>query len=322
MSPTMEEQEGDALATAYDAGAVRTPGWLAAVSALASVRPEGIGATIDWLVAHRAELEAAYESGRTSPLTTGRLPPEMQYTPELGYLDRGRDDHALRGRWIFADVAGKMTFFQAAIFAITGIELSPEHASMLEELAVVCFSADARAWPMTVTRRVAARGGGPAAAVVAGQAMMGSTMLAGAAAADCARFLHRARSSAVEGRDVDGFVRDVLAQRERVMGFGRPVVGPDERVPRMEAALWRHGRGDLTFVSLLRAADAAFLAQRGLRSTAAAWAAAALSDFGMSPVAVQATCNFWVSVTVFAQAVYSDERRTVAPLGGGPEVVR
>ena len=115
----------------------------------------------------------------------------------------------------------------------------------------------------------------------------------------------------VEGRDVDGFVREVLARRERVMGFGRPVVGPDERVPRMEAALRRRGSADLPFASLLRSADEAFSAQRGLRSTAAAWAAAALSDFGMSPVAVHATCNFWVSVTVFAQAVYSDERRTV-----------
>ncbi|MEZ4403634.1 MAG: hypothetical protein R3B06_26660 [Kofleriaceae bacterium] len=306
----------DALATMSDAGAVRVPPWLALVSALASVRPDGVGATIDWLVAHRAALERALEDGRTAPLQVGQVPPEMQYTPELGGLDRARDDHALRDRYLFADVVGHRTFFQAAVYAMTGLELPPRHAALLEQIGTINLTVDRRAWPMTVTRRVAARGHGYAAAVVAGHAMMGSPMLAGAAAADCARFLHRARAAVLEGRTVADLVADVLARRERVMGFGRPVVGPDERVPVMTAVLASHGRADLPFATLLRAAEDAFTAQRGLRTTAAAWAAAILSDFGMTPDQVHAVSNFWVAVCVYAQGVFAHERGLVAPSAG------
>ena len=58
----------DALASLYDAGALQVPPWMALTVALASVRPAGLGATIDWLVAHRAELERAYADGGAAPL--------------------------------------------------------------------------------------------------------------------------------------------------------------------------------------------------------------------------------------------------------------
>ena len=51
------------------------------------------------------------------------VPPAMQYEPELGYFDRPNNDHALRGKYLFADLAGKRTFFQAAVYAITGREI-------------------------------------------------------------------------------------------------------------------------------------------------------------------------------------------------------
>lgn len=306
---------GDALANMFDAGAVRVPPWMALVTALASVRPGSVGAAINWLSAHRDELERALAEGRAAPLGVGKVPPEMQYTPELGALDRSRNDHALRERRIFADLVGQRTFLQAAVYAITGIDLPAPHAEMLEQIGIVNLTVDRRAWPMTVTRRVAARGSGYDAAVVAGLAMMGSPMLAGAAAAGCARFLHRARAAVAEGRTVADLVAETLARRERVMGFGRPVVGPDERVPVMDAVLARYGRADLPFVTLLRAADDAFFAHRGLRSTAAAWAAAILSDLDMSPEAVHAVSNFWVSVCVYAQGAYSGERGLVTPAG-------
>ena len=107
----------DARATLYDAGAVRTPPWLAVVAGLASIRPDSIGATIEWLVAHREELEHAYAEGRSSKLGAATVPPAMQYEPELGYLDRPNNDHALREKYLFADLAGKRTFFQAAVYA-------------------------------------------------------------------------------------------------------------------------------------------------------------------------------------------------------------
>lgn len=298
----------DALANLYDAGAVKVPAWAALVTALASVRPEGIGATIDWLVAQRGALEQAYEGGRVAPLATAKLPPELHYTPELGFLDRARNDHALRERWLFAEIVGRRSWFQTTVYAITGLELEPRDAEFLEQVGIVNLTVDARAWPMAVTRRVAARGREVGPALVAGFAMLGSGMLAGRAAGDCARFLHRADLHEREGGSIAALVEQTLARRERVMGFGRPVVGPDERGPIMADLLVRYGRDQQRFVSLLRVVEQAFDAQRGLRTTAAAWAAAILSDYGMDPDQVEAVSNAWVAVNVFAQAAFSQQR--------------
>lgn len=298
----------DALASLYDAGAVRVPPWLALVTGLASARPDGFAAAIDWLVANRAALEEAYEAGRAEKLALARLPAELQYTPELGFLDRERRDHALRERYLFADVVGHRTFFQTAVYAMTGLELPARHAAFLEQVGNINLQVDVGAWPLAVTRRVAARGGGYGAAVTAGVAMMTSPVLAGAAAADCAAFLLRVDAAQAEGRLVADVVTDVLARRERVMGFGRPVVPLDERVEAMEALLAEHGRARLPYVTLLREVAAAFLAQKGLRPSAAAMAAAILLDVGLTPGQVHAVCNFWVSVCVYAQAVYAVER--------------
>ncbi|HVV88239.1 MAG TPA: citrate/2-methylcitrate synthase [Kofleriaceae bacterium] len=298
----------DVAASLHDAGAVHVPPWMAVVAGLASARPDGFAATVDWVVANRAAMEQAYEAGRSAKLGLARLPPELRYQPELGFLDFGRRDHALRDRYLFADVVGQRTFFQTAIYAMTGVELPPRHASMLEQMANATLQADVSAWPLAVTRRVAARGGDYASAVLGGMAMMSSPVLAGAAAADCARFLLRVDAAQDEGRLVADVVTDVLARRERVMGFGRPFVPVDERVEMMQKVLVEYGRDHQPFVTLLREVEAAFIAQKGLRTSAAAWAAAILLDFGMTPVQVQAVSNFWVTVCVYSHAVYAGER--------------
>ena len=66
------------------------------ITALASVRPDGIGATIDWLAAHRDQLAGAYATGA-------------------------------------------------------------RHAELLEQIGNINLQTDRRAWPLAVTRRIAAR---------------------------------------------------------------------------------------------------------------------------------------------------------------------
>ncbi|MBL8621013.1 MAG: hypothetical protein JNK64_06900 [Myxococcales bacterium] len=303
----------DALASLYDAAAVRTPPWMALVTALASIRPDGVAATIDWLVAHRAALIAADAAGRAAPLALPEVPPEMRYPAELGAMDLATRQHRVRARSLFDELVGRRSFFQNAVYAITGVELTAADGTMLDDIGSANLLLDRRAWPMAVTRRIAARGGGYAAAMLGGTAMLGAPVLAGAAAGDCARFLRRADVAAREGQPVEALVADLLARRQRVMGFGRPLVGPDERVPVMAATLARHGRDDGRFVTLLRAADEAFWQHKGLRSTSAAWAAAILSDLGLSPDAVQAVSNYWVTVNLAAQALFSHERGLVTP---------
>lgn len=307
MSFTDEERRGvDVQETVYDAGATRVPPWLAVVSALCSAQPGSMSDTFAWLSAHQAEIEAAYERGRTEPLRVAALQDDLKYATELGGLDRSIEDHWLRGRRIFGELLGRQSFMQIAALSIAGVEISARDGEMLEQFAIACLTVDRNAWPMAATRRVAGHGGGVAAAVVVGAAMMGAPMLAGLAAADCARFLRSAAAQERAGVPVEQTVQTLLEQKRRVMGFGRPVVGPDERSPVLREILRRFDRAEGEHVSLLVRAEQAFFAQRGLKTTAAAWAAAVLTDLGASPEAVHALSNHWVTLCVFAQASYSD----------------
>jgi hypothetical protein len=299
----------DAVATMFDCGGVQVPPWQALVASLASVRPASVGAAIDWLVAHRGELEGAYAEGVRGPLSLPYLPAELQFERELGSLDRPKNDHVLRERYLFADFVGQRTWFQAVVYAIAGIEIGERDSRLLEEFGLANIIVDRRAWPMAVTRRVAGRGAGFAAAAIAGGAVMESPMLAGGAAEGCARFLHTCAAAQDRGIAVAETVAGILARKERVMGFGRPLVGPDERVPIMDATLARFGRADGRHVTILREADAAFAAQKGLRTTSAAWAAALLTDLGLDPVAVHAVSNYWITLCLYAQATFSGAPR-------------
>ncbi len=302
----------DAIANARDAGMVRAPPYMAIVAALAAVRPGSIGDSIAWLARHRDVLEGAYRDGREGPLRFAELRPEMRFEPELGGLERARDDHRLRDKHLFADLVGRASFFQAAVYAITGIELSARDAEMLEQVGVANIAVDVRAWPMTVTRRVAANGGGVIPAATAGYALLSSPLIAVVAAADCASFLREAGDRVSAGEPVSAIVTSVLAQRRRVMGFGRPLAGPDERVPVMAAIAGEYGRDQGRYVTLLREVEAEFSRRRGLKTTAAAWAAAIMSDLGFSPDAVNAVCTVYLNVCFLAQALYSTER-AIAP---------
>lgn len=301
------EQLQDFFDILRDGAVVRAPPWMALVAALSAVRPRSIAATIDWLVANRAEIEGAFADAGARKLSISNLRPEFRYEPELGGLDRARNDHSLRGRYLFADLLGKRTFMQTVVLALTGIELSPSDAEMLDQVGVANVAVDQRAWPLAAARRVAGRGGGFAAAVVAGQAIMGSSIMGPESAACSARSMVAIQRRVAAGESVEAILDDYLARKERIMGYGRPVVGPDERSDVMESIARKYGRGDGVYVLLAREIERALVARKGLTSTAAAWVAAIMLDLGFSPVAVQALTSVYLSAALSAQAVYSGE---------------
>lgn len=298
----------DALENVRAAGTVAVPPWMSVVSALASARPATVGETIDWLVAHRDALTAADDEARAAPLTLARLDDDLRYTPELAGLDRARSDHALREKLLFADLVGRRSFFQVTVYAITGVELSASDAEMLERIGVANVAADHRAWPLAVTRRVAGHGGDLCAAVVAGAAVMGSPIIGSTAGGGAARLLRRVEAAVARGEPLASVLDAMLARRETLLGFGRPVVGPDERVAPVREALRARGRDGGPQVRLLEDIEAHLMARKGIRSNVAAWVAAAMGDLGFTPDGVQAVSNVYLHVCVLAQAVFSAER--------------
>lgn len=306
--PADIDLDADALENVRAAAAVQVPPWAALVSALASARPEGIGGTIDWLIEHRAALEATYDASSRSPLGLARLAPDLCYEPELAGLDRARNDHLLRGRYLFRDLVGQRSFFQAAVLAITGIDLPEQDALLLEQMGVANLAADRRAWPLAVARRIAAHGGSFAAAVTGGTAVMDAQLMGSGAGAGVASFLHFLDAEIEAGKDFDAVMDGVIARREKVLGFGRPVVGPDERVPPVQALMRRFGRDQGKHVTRVRRIEARLFAAKGLQSNVGAWIGAVMCDLGFTPDGVHAMCNIYLAPCIYAQAAFSAER--------------
>lgn len=298
----------DALENLRAAAAVQVPEWLALVSALASVRPGSISETIDWLVQHRATLESTYSESKNAPLVLARLDQDMHYEPELAGLDRPRDDHFLRDKYVFADLVGNKTYFQVIIWAITGVALSKSDAEMLEQIGVANFAADRRVWPLAVTRRVAAHGGDFSSAIVAGHAVMGSPIVGSRATGSLARFMIWAKSEVAKGRSLEAVVDEALSRGEKIKGFGRPVVGPDERVAPVRAIIEKYGREGGSHLVLVQSIEELLQKKRGLQSNVAAWITAVMCDLGFSPDGVHAVTMMYLTPCVFAQAVFSRER--------------
>jgi hypothetical protein len=302
----------DALENVRAAANVQVPAWLSLVSALASVRPTSVGATIDWLVEHRASLETAFSEAQAAPLAAARLAPDLRYEPELAGQDRARNDHLLRGRYVFRDLLERRSYFQVVMLAVSGIDFSDEDARLLEQIGVANMVADRRVWPLAVGRRIAAHGGDFVSAHVGATAVMGSRVMGAPAGAGVARFLRRLDAEMAAGKTLDEFMDEVIARREKVLGFGRPVAGPDERVPPVQALIRRAGRDQGTHMTRMRAVEARLARDRGLQTNVGAWVGALGTDLGLTPDGVHALCAMYLSPCVLAQVAFAGEQGSVA----------
>ena len=275
---------------------------------LASSGAKTAAETFALLDDRRAELEQILAQS-CDLKTPASLEPELCFEPELGRFRPDIGDHEMRGKLLFGEILGKRTFLQAAAFAIDGIEITASDAELLGDVAIVTMLLDPRIWPLTVTRRVAAGGGGLARALVAGVASLCTENMAALPVAGFMRFLDRIDAEISAGRSMAEAVDPVLAQRERIFGVGRPAFGPDERVPPMLALHERYRRADGASVRLAQGLDAHLLDRKGLRVNSAGFHGALLRDLGFSPRGAAAFCMLYFMVPLLANATYPEERR-------------
>lgn len=236
------------------------------------------------------------------------LEPGLSFEPELGRIRPDLQDHEVRGKLLFRDILGKRTFLQAAAFAIAGVELSAADAELLGDVGVVTMLMEPRIWPLTVARRVGARGGGLARSAVAGIAAVCTENMSAPPVGGFMRFLDRLEAETRAGKALEQAVDDILARRERILGIGRPAFGPDERVPRMHELHERYGRAGGPSVQLARRLDAHVEKRKGLRVNSAGFHGALMRDLGFSPTTASAFCLIYFLVPILANAVYPEAR--------------
>ena len=234
------------------------------------------------------------------------LEPELRYEPELAAMALHEQDHEVRGRRVFGDLLGSMSFIQVAAFEIAGLELSDSDAELLGKVGVLTQLADRRIWPLSVTRRIAAHGGGLARSLVGGVASFCTDRMAVLPVAGFMRFLDRVDAQKRGGREVGDIVDEMHASGEKVLGIGRPALGHDERVaPQMELNR-KYGRDSGASIQLALEIDQHL--KKGLRVNSAGFHGALSRDLGFSPDAAAAFSVLYFLVPVLAHAVYPLER--------------
>jgi len=293
-----------ALTTAMDCG---IPPAMAAAVALAAHAPASAREAVAFVERIAPELVALAERDPGIPTRLAELEPELRLEPEVARIRPDVRDHELRGRLVFRDLVGKVSFFQMAALAIGDVDLPPSDAELLEQLGINTQLADARIWPLAVVRRVAARNG-MTYGVLAGIAVALNPNMGARPVGGFIEALDRLEAGVAAGRSVSSQLEEWCARKERVPGVGRPVLGPDERNAQVIDLVKRHRREAGRSWTMATEVDAFFHSRKGQRVNSAGLQGAIMRDMGFSPTSASAFCLLYFFVQILAQAVAADER--------------
>lgn len=275
--------------------------------ALVSSRVTDATSAIALLSEHGPAIDALLCDGaRAQPLRPAPLEAALRFDPELGRARPDLRDHEIRGRLLFGEMLGKRSFWQVAAWAIGGVDLSEGDGELLGQIGVLTQLLDPQIWPLAVTRRIAASGGGLARALVGGTATLAAPRLAGLPVGGFMRFLARVEAEEAAGATLDEVLERAVAQGERVPGVGRPVLGRDERVAHQLALYVRHGRAGGPNVERALAIDRFYERRKGVRLNSAGLHGALMRDLGFSPIAASAFSTLYFVVPVLAHAAFAD----------------
>ena len=280
--------------------------------ALASISPRTVDEAFQRLEAMKPEILALVAAG---PGEQERRPAELDAEsrafPEVGQMRPDLGDHEVRGRLLFGELLGRKSFFQLGALAIAGLDLSAEEGQFLDDSGVLTQLLDPKIWPLAVARRIGARGAGLAHALVAGLACLCTPRMTGLPVGAFMRFIERVEVRISRGAPLEQVLDEVRAQGERVPGIGRPVVGPDERVPEIKKLASRYRLDSGASWRLALAIDEYFAGRGKVRINSAGLQGALLRDLGFSPTAASALCMIYFIVPVLANAVYLESRERI-----------
>jgi len=195
-------------------------------------------------------------------------------------------DNLVWGRSVRRDLVGRTSMTGLTVLAATGRLLSREDCELVDDFITALMATDARIWPVKTGRVVASFGsaasGFSAAQLACNTESMGP-LIVGAAAV----MLHGIRERLGERQgDAVAVKQDIaalLAQGQRLAGFGAPLRPADERVVALLEGLQRRGREDLRHLALAEKVAQAASELRGLQPNIALYGGALLLDVGLAP---------------------------------------
>jgi len=226
----------------------------------------------------------------------------------VGHADWG--DNAFCGFSVATELAGEETIAGLIAMAAAGRRLSPDERAVLDDVAVAMTVADARIWPLKMTRLLSSYGSclpAFAAAILCIEDASIGHWTSGEAAALLSQLRDEATELTVEA--MRGPIEKRLKAGVRLIGFGVPFRPFDERVRTLKACLARSGREQLPHWRALEAAAGAARELRGLDANIGLAVAATCLDLGFTPPQI-AVLSIALGMTDYlANAVEGAEQR-------------
>ncbi len=215
----------------------------------------------------------------------------------------GFPEHRFRGKAVFGELAGKVSYAALIARAVGGPELDREDVALLDVLAGVTTVADARVWPLKLTR-VAASYGGMLAGFAAGQLPLEGERIGPPITVHAANLLVEAASSS----DLVG----LIASKKRLVGYGIPFRPYDERFVALREFVYAHGRAQRPYWRVQEALSAVVRSERGLPPNIGIGTAALLLDMGFTPYESAAVVHFVNQHVFVGHAVEGAQLRSAA----------
>ncbi len=212
----------------------------------------------------------------------------------------GFPDHRFRGRAVFADLVGRESYAALIARAVGGPELSSEDVALLDDLAAITSVADARIWPLKLTRIVASYGG-MLAGFAAGQLPLEGEQIG----PPITRYAAELLVDATRTDDLDALV----ATGRRLVGYGIPFRPYDERFVVLRERVIARERAARRYWSTQESLSAAVMSARGLVPNIGIGSAAVLLDMGFSCYESAAVIHFLNQHVFVSHAVEGAQQR-------------
>lgn len=215
-------------------------------------------------------------------------------------------DHRYFGHAVFEELAGRTSVTGLFALSVLGRRLPDDCLDMLDDIACVCTLADARIWPLKMSRVVAAYGS-TMPAVAAGCLILQSARIGPWKTEDAAAVLselHDHIGQRVEDeKSVDRALDAFFTKNAVISGFGAPFHDHDERLLALRHRIHERGRDQLPHWQSMEAVANRVRVTRRLHPNLGLGLAAALLDMGIAVAEVGPLCTILCQHMFFANAV-------------------
>lgn len=187
-----------------------------------------------------------------------------------------------RGQDLHRDLAG-IGWMDLFLLGITGRRFAANALRLLDGMWALTAYPDTRLWNNRVAALAASARSLPSLGLAAGIAASDARVFGGGPAFFSIDFFLRAGERRRAGDDVETLVAAELAERRRILGYGRPMSSTDERLPPLLALAAREGLADGEHLRLALDVEQALLRRQPFLKLNYAGATAALAaDLGLT----------------------------------------